>query len=110
MNAPDVLKYGHSWFLKAIDKVPDRFWDKPGATGTWSPKNILSHITSYELILVEILKEFVDSGKSIKNPIEDHQKFNDTETSKRKDLSWQEVLEEYNSAHDQVAELIGQIP
>lgn len=120
MNASDVLKYGHQWFLKAIDGMPaspdggqgepEDKWDKPGATGTWSPKDILSHITSYEQVLIPLLEEFIQKNKSENNPIPDHKQFNIGEVEKRKDKNYQEILDEYNNYSEKVLELIIKIP
>jgi hypothetical protein len=111
MNAVVLTNYIHEWFIKKVNALPQDKWDQPGATGTWSCKDILSHVTSYEIKLIPVLEEFVNSGQSTLNPFpEDHQKFNDEETSKRKDKNYQEIIDEYNQAHNQVMELINQIP
>lgn len=110
MNAPDVLKYGHAWFSDALEGMPKDQWDSKGVAGTWSAKDVLSHITSYEVILVVTLKEFVSKGKSDINPMSDHQKFNDEETEKRRGKNFQEVLDEYNKVYEEVAAIIGQVP
>jgi hypothetical protein len=110
MNAPDILKYGHGWFLKQLDDFPEARWEISGATGIWSAKDVLSHIASYEVALPIILEEFISTGKSEKSPMgSDHQKFNDDETSKRKGKSKSAILEEYNNAYEQVSKLITQI-
>jgi hypothetical protein len=55
MNAADILKYGHLTALKAIDGLPDNAWEMGGACGIWSIKDIIAHLASYELVLVDIL-------------------------------------------------------
>jgi uncharacterized damage-inducible protein DinB len=109
MNAPDILKYGHGWFLKAVDGLSEEKWETPGATGTWSSKDILSHITSYEVVLVDLLNEFLEKGQADKPYAENHQQFNDEQVAKRKDQNFQEILDEYNQAYEKVAELINRI-
>jgi uncharacterized damage-inducible protein DinB len=110
MNASDVLKYGHEWFMKRVVKIPEDKWEVSGVTGFWSAKDVLSHITSYEKNLEQILQEFIDKGKSEKNPKGDSKTFNDDETAKRRDENFQEVLDEYNQAYEVVLKLIAQIP
>ena len=110
MNAPDVLKYGHQWFLKTLDNFPEDKYDKPGATGTWSVKDVLSHIASYEQVLCSILEEFIQKNNSEINPIPDHKQFNILEIEKRKNKKFQEIFDEYNLAYEKVAKLIVKIP
>jgi hypothetical protein len=55
MNAVDVLKYGHLTILQAVENVPDAAWETPGVCGTWSVKEILAHLASFEQALVEVL-------------------------------------------------------
>ncbi len=109
MNASDVLKYGDGWFLRQVEGMPEDQWETLGATGSWSCKDVLSHVTSYEVFLVDLLREFKDNGNSDKDPIGDHKQFNVDETEKRRERGFQEVLDEYKEAHLQVMELISQI-
>ena len=53
MDADDVLRYGHSTVLGAVDGLPSGQWDMPGACGVWSVKDIVAHLASYELLLVD---------------------------------------------------------
>jgi hypothetical protein len=110
MNASDVLKYGNDWLMKRVVKIPEDKWDMAGVCGVWSAKDVLSHITSYEINLGKILQEFIDKGKSEENPKGDSKSFNDDETAKRRDKNFQEVLDEYTKAHEEVMALITQIP
>lgn len=109
MNAPEVLKYGNSWFLETLQGIPEGKLEEVGVAGTWSVKDILSHITSYEIILINTLREFIQNGKSVINPIKDDQKFNDNEVSKRKNKDFNEILSEYNKAHEDIMALIFKI-
>lgn len=113
MNAVDVLKYGQQTLLRALDSFPAAAWETPGACGVWSVKDIISHLASYELVLVELLAGF--TGGDGPTPyltayIETHDQFNDEQVNMRKDLGMEEVLAELNQAHDRVMALIAQIP
>jgi hypothetical protein len=110
MVASDILKYGHGWFTRTFDGISEDKLDIPGACGEWSVKDVLAHITSFEVNLIPILQEFVEKGRSDIEPFEDNQQFNSEEVSKRKGKSWQEVLDEYNEAFVKVSDLIKQIP
>jgi hypothetical protein len=111
MNATDLLDYVHEWFLKKVNTMPEDQWDTPGATGEWSCKDILSHITSYEVALVPVLEEFVEKGKSETDPFpKDHQQNNTDQTAKRRSLNYKEILSELNEANKKAMELLSKIP
>ena len=56
MNAIDILKYGHQTVLQTLNGFPTTAWDTTGTCGEWSVKDIIAHLASYELVLVDILK------------------------------------------------------
>ena len=58
MNAADILKYGQLTALQSINGFPEAEWETPGACGYWSVKDIIAHLASYELVLVDILATF----------------------------------------------------
>ena len=62
MNAVDILGYGNGTFRRAFENVPHDHWDIGEVTGYWSVKNIVSHLTSFELALGDILTTFVGDG------------------------------------------------
>ena len=62
MNPSDILKYGHTFFLKSLAVVPTEHRTDPGACGRWSVQDLLAHITSYEWVLVEILETLQTPG------------------------------------------------
>ncbi len=109
MNASDILKYGHLTFCGSFEGLPDAEWEIPGACGTWSVKNIVAHIASYELVLTDILNDFVD--KSAPKPYLSifGKGFNDSQVDMRKEYQHTETLDEYNKAHTQNMALITQI-
>jgi hypothetical protein len=111
MNAEDVLKYGQGTLLQAIDGFPDSKWDTQGACGTWSVKDIIAHLASYEEVLVDILSGFVAKRPT---PYLDKYtglggRFNDMEVESRRPNTPREILDELHGAHTRVMELAGQI-
>jgi hypothetical protein len=111
MNAADILKYGQMTVLQAIEGFPEEVWEKTGACGIWSVKDIIAHLASYELVLVDVLAAFT-GGKS--TPMldafsEQGSKFNDIEVNNRRGKTVQEALAEFNDAHSQVMSLITKI-
>ena len=119
MNARDILHYGHKTVLDTLTDLPEAAWHAPGACGTWSVKDVVAHLASYEHLLSDVFR-FVHGGGPM--PYLEHMSqpdtdFNDAQVARRKDLPVDEVLAELNAAHDAVmqqvadmpAELVGQV-
>jgi uncharacterized protein (TIGR03083 family) len=114
MDTVAVLKYGHQAVLDAVADVADSDWEKPGACGDWSIKDILAHLTSFEQMLVDVVMEtllgcYVDTP-TLKRFIEDDDHFNDAEVEDRRLHTAAAILEEYQSAHEQVMKLFVRLP
>lgn len=112
MNATDILKYGQPTVLSTLDGFPENAWEIPGACGVWSVKDIIAHLASYEQVLVDILSTFPGGGSTpaLNTFLELGSQFNDSEVSRRKEKTMQEVLAEFNDAHAQAMSLIVKIP
>ena len=111
MNATDILKYGQGTVFQAIEGFPEAAWEKAGACGVWSVKDILAHLTSYEEVLVDILSAFV--GRHATPCLDKFTdlggQFNDSEVERRRDRTVKEILDEFNDAHAQTISLAAQI-
>ncbi len=111
MNALDILKYGQGTVHQAIEGLPESAWEKPGACGVWSMKDIIAHLTSYEHVMVEVLSTFISSSPTpyLSKFTEPGGGFNDSEVALRKGKTVQEVLGEFQDTHAQVMSLAGRI-
>jgi hypothetical protein len=113
MNPHDILKYGHTFLHGAFNGVPMSEWETEGVCGIWSTKDILSHLTSYELMLEEILTGFVQQGGDTPVLTEmftlPPDEFNASQVGQRKGKSPQEVLQELDDTHARVRKLVGQL-
>jgi hypothetical protein len=111
MNAVDVMRYGHGTVLSTLDGVPAREWTTLGVCGVWSVKDIVAHLASYELALVDVLTSLTTGGPT---PTLDRFKagpgFNDEEVAASQELAAEEVLDGYTRAHERAMTLIEQIP
>jgi uncharacterized protein (TIGR03083 family) len=114
MNTIDVLKHGHLALLQAVENVPDAAWETPGVCGTWSVKEILAHLASYEQALVEVLNallaEQTDPPPLVLALLADPQAFNDKQVAQRQSDTPTAVLAEYKAAQAQAISLAAQIP
>jgi hypothetical protein len=112
MNPQDILKYGHSFVLRTVNSFPGDRWDVSGAVGYWSPKDVIAHLASYELALVDILQNILEPCPS---PLLDEfkgdgQAFNDHQVDVlRKDMTFDQVFVEYKTAYERVAALAQRI-
>jgi uncharacterized protein (TIGR03083 family) len=111
MNAQDVLKYGHLTVLGAIDGLAEPDWERPGACGRWSVKNLIAHLASYELALVDILTGFTGGGPA---PTLDAfhaapTEFNDRQVDQRCSQTAAQTLAEYREAHERATTLASRI-
>ncbi len=112
MNPNDILKYGHLTVMGTLKNFPEAQWYTSGACGYWSVKDLIAHLSSFELVLVEILNNFLDPGPTpyLDTFAGDRMGFNDVQVDRRKDLSMEDVLAEYQAAHDKAMAAAAQIP
>lgn len=112
MNALDVMKYGHLMVLKTVEGFSDDQWDEEGVCGVWSIRQIVSHLTSYELVLADILRGIArgEDTPLLDDYVAAGPGFNDAEVEKRQGMTWAQALEEYRSAYEQVAAIAPVIP
>jgi hypothetical protein len=112
VNALDVMKYGNLTFLGAVSKVPEAERETAGVCGYWSTKDLVAHLASYEVALVEALHEVAKDGKPIptlerfRSP---DGRFNDEQVEQRQNQSINELLKEYQGAHEQAMAMIAQL-
>jgi hypothetical protein len=113
MNPQDILKYGHLTVLKTVETFPREQFDTPGAVGYWSVKDVVAHLASYELVLVEVLQNILGPCPTplVDEFMADGQAFNDRQVDVlRKDRTMQQAFDEYRSAYENMAELAKQLP
>ena len=113
MHTEDVLKYGHLTVLNTIENLPASAWDTPDVCGWWSSRQILAHLTSFEVMLVDALDLFLENepGPTFQMMGEvGGEIFNEKQVAARDGMTAQEILEEYNAAFKAVQDRLKQIP
>ena len=112
MNAVDILKYGNRTFHQTLPRIPMEEWTTPGVCGIWSVKEIVAHLASYEELLVDILRSFLDGEQTprLDRYLALGSSFNDTTVAERQSQSSQEALAEYDKHHVEVMSLIPRLP
>jgi hypothetical protein len=112
MNASDVLHYGHDFVLRNLVDLPMEHWDTENVCGWWSTKHIIGHLTSFEYVLIDVLKSYGGGGPTptLHAFTADPGKFNDDQVAERKDKTPAEVFDEYQARHAETMELIAELP
>ena len=104
MNPLDVLQYGNLTFVKTVQTVPLAEREVPGVCGNWSVKDVIAHLASFEILLMEVLSALLNGSPTptldqwLRNPTG----FDDQQVLLRRDKSAKEVLTEYVSVFDKV--------
>ena len=112
MNAGDVLKYGHDTVVQAVEGLPESEWRTPGVCGTWSVQDVVAHLASTELLILDVLTTFVGGGPTphldaFKRKEPD---LNDKEVARRREWSVRETLAEYTETAGRVMAIAARIP
>ena len=112
MNAASVLAYGQGTLLGTLEPVPESAWETPGVCGDWSVKDVVAHLASYEVLLIDILSSVARGGPTpcLDRFLATNATFNDDEVEARKGRSVAEVRAELTDAHARTLEIIAGIP
>jgi hypothetical protein len=112
MNAHDILMYGDRSLRAGLDGIPEGRWTDGGVCGWWSVKDIMAHLTSYELWHAELLGTFLEPGPTpaLDQLREQGGEFNTMQVAARKDGSPAEVLQEYEEAHGRLMVAVSKLP
>jgi len=113
MNTTDVIKYGHLTLSRSLKNIPMDKWEETGVCGVWSVKDIVAHLASYELVLIDAAKTLLEEDPDLTNLTlygSSDYNFNDEEVDKRQSQSPQESLDEYVSNYEKAGAIVAQIP
>ncbi len=109
MNAATILHYGKKEVETALADFPKDQVTVTGAVGTWSVKDILAHLTSYELLLLEVLHWYKKDNSPtprMKLMKESYEDFNTKEVASFADKSFDDIYKEYKETYPKVQEII----
>jgi hypothetical protein len=62
MNAHDILYYGDSFVTRNLNGLPMEHWQTDGVCGWWGVKEIIAHLASFEHVLTDVLRSFLEGG------------------------------------------------
>ena len=110
MNAQDVITYGHLAIMDAIKDLPETAWETSGVCGIWSVKDIISHLASFEVVLVEVLNNLVNNTDTpLLEQWTSDEAFNDAEVDRRKNQPVQAIINEYTTAYEKASALLAEV-
>jgi hypothetical protein len=113
MNAQDILMYGDSFVMRNLEGLPLEHWQTDGVCGWWGVKEIIGHLASFEHVLAEVFRSFLDGGST---PYLDQMQalgggpWNDLQISNRQDHTPAEALAEYQAAQAENLRLVVRLP
>lgn len=111
MHPLDVLQYGHGTLMKNLKAFPDGDYTTPGACGSWSVKDIVAHLASYEQVLAEVTMELRGEGPvPTLDRFRGEEPFNDQQVEQRRQQSFQATLEEYVASFEHALARVGELP
>lgn len=76
---------------------------QPGICGSWSPKQVVAHISGWDK---EVIRQFGLFQDGLEKAIEhDIDEFNKKSLMERRHLSWEETITELQQAHEQFSQI-----
>jgi uncharacterized protein (TIGR03083 family) len=98
--------------LQALDGLTPASVEQPGVCGDWSVRQIIAHLASYELTLLDVLRQL--AGESTNGYVARYTKpdsdFNTSEVGARQSLTWQATLDELAATHERCLASLDKIP
>jgi hypothetical protein len=112
MHPSDILRYANRTLLHPVRDLTEDEWRAPDVCGVWSAREIIAHLASFELALIEALAVARGEpiGPTLAEMLRDGQAFNDKQVMARLGLSVAETLAEYEAAHRRTLELAAALP
>ncbi|MDR8392601.1 DinB family protein [Aliifodinibius sp. S!AR15-10] len=84
-------------FIEVAQQLEQSKREKPGVCGSWSPKQVIAHITGWDKEVIRQFELFRDGlEKAIEHDIDE---FNKNSVEDRNHLSWDETITELQQAH-----------
>ncbi|MEM5774388.1 MAG: DinB family protein [Anaerolineaceae bacterium] len=111
-NELQKIEQGWALLKASYDGLTDEQMVEPGVTGGWSVKDILAHVTGWELESLESLPVIVEDRPLSETEEEDigTDEFNAQMTKRYRDLSVPQVLQQLEEKHDQLLRYLEQAP
>ena len=113
MNVAEELENAHLLVIQTVDNLPELEWDTPIAENSWTVKDIIAHLASYEQVLRDVLHSFTENTPEsayVSRYIQHKDDFNKEEVNARSNHTAQQVIDEYQEAQTDTTGLLARIP
>jgi len=98
-NLVDKLNILQQKFIRVAQQIEQSKRNRPGVCGSWSPKQVVAHISGWDK---EVIRQFSLFQDGLEKAIEyDIDEFNKQSVKKRSHLSWEELIAELQQVHGQ---------
>ena len=91
--------------LKVIAGLEEMEFEAPHVEGVWTIKDLIGHITAWEIALLDLLRSFIAGEPFTPEHIPDHDIWNADQAMKRRNASVQKILQESIAVRQQLLEL-----
>ncbi len=113
MNVAENLENAHLLVIQSVDNLNEAEWEVPIAEDSWTVKDIIAHLASYEHLLVEMFD--VVLGTSSETPYltqyrTQHADFNKIQVEARANHTAQQVVDEFEEVQAEATSLLARIP
>ena len=104
MDTHAILHYGHQTVRETLDAIPVEKWERGGVVGVWSVKDVIAHLASFEVVLVDVFQSLLDESPTprLQEFFEQGDAFNDLQVAARRHLTPDQARAEYEEAYCQV--------
>ena len=102
MQAVDMMNYGHLTVTETIK------WQIAGISETWTVKNIVTNLASFEQAVVDLLRSTTTRNTTFyfEQLINRDGKFNDEEVAKPSQSTFKQIIEKYESAYVEAVDVL----
>ena len=105
------LEEARARFQEALARVPPEAYERSGAAGRWSLKDVLLHMSAWWGLALEAL-ELLSQGKGAAHPFEvgDVDRWNEEQVRAQAHKGPEEALQEFHAREEAVAEVVVRTP
>jgi hypothetical protein len=93
-------------FQQILKRVPPERVDEPGLAGQWPTKDIVGHITTWEVEMVRLVQRYIDTRDPTSLPFEGVDAFNERTTGEKRARPLTDLLDEPHKVHEIAVEFV----